>query len=73
MRNVLLKSLTTTLSAIGLGLTVVPAFLVFGGLLSWKTHAVLMAVGTVLWFASAPFVMKGASETTASRNPGDDR
>jgi len=54
----MLKSLTTTLSLIGLGLTVVPAFLVYGGSISWKTHAVLMAVGTVLWFASAPVLMR---------------
>lgn len=38
----------------GLGLTVVPAFLVWSGHLSFSTHAVLMAVGTVLWFATAP-------------------
>jgi len=29
---------------LGLGLTVVPAFLVFAGRLTWDTHAVLMAV-----------------------------
>jgi hypothetical protein len=42
-------------SLIGLGLTVVPAFFVFAGTLSWNTHAVLMAVGALLWFATAPF------------------
>lgn len=44
-------------SFIGLGLTVVPAFLVFSGALTWDTHAVLMAVGALLWFATAPFWM----------------
>ncbi len=42
----------------GLGLTVVPACFVFAGALSWRIHAVLMAVGTVVWFAAAPFWMR---------------
>lgn len=46
------------ISVAGLGLTVVPAFLVFGGALDWRTHVVWMFVGTVLWFATAPFWMK---------------
>lgn len=49
-------------SLLGLALTVVPAFLVFAGTLSWGTHATLMLVGTVLWFASAPYAMRGAAE-----------
>ena len=53
--SVLLK----ILSALGLGLTVVPAFLVFGGSLAWETHAALMLGGTLLWFATAPFWMHG--------------
>lgn len=44
-------------SFIGLGLTIVPSFLVFQGTLSWDTHAVLMAVGALLWFGTAPFWM----------------
>ncbi len=44
-------------SFVGLGLTVLPAFLVFSGALTWDTHAWLMAVGAVLWFATAPFWM----------------
>ncbi len=44
-------------SFVGLGLTVVPAFLVFLGMLTWHTHALLMAVGAVLWFVTAPFWM----------------
>ncbi|UCG88696.1 MAG: hypothetical protein JSW71_09225 [Gemmatimonadota bacterium] len=44
-------------SFIGLALTVVPAFLVFAGELTWDTHAVLMAIGALLWFATAPFWM----------------
>ena len=45
------------ISFAGLGLTVVPSFLVFAGRIAWATHAALMLVGTVLWFASAPFWM----------------
>jgi predicted membrane channel-forming protein YqfA (hemolysin III family) len=44
-------------SFVGLGLTVIPAFLVLSGRLTWNTHAVLMAVGAVLWFVTAPFWM----------------
>jgi hypothetical protein len=44
-------------SFIGLGLTVMPAFLVFLGTITWDTHAFLMAVGALLWFATAPFWM----------------
>ena len=50
------------LSILGLGLTVIPAFLVAGELIAWKTHASLMLAGTVIWFASAPFWMKEKSE-----------
>jgi len=45
------------ISFAGLGLTVVPSFLVFVGRITWDTHAALMLVGTVLWSASAPFWM----------------
>ncbi|WP_420455704.1 hypothetical protein [Rubrivirga sp.] len=49
------------LSALGLALTVVPAVLVFLADLPWDTHATLMAVGTVLWFATAPFWLRDAA------------
>lgn len=44
-------------SFLGLVLTVVPAFLVFAGSITWSTHAWAMALGTALWFGSAPFWM----------------
>jgi hypothetical protein len=31
---------------------------VFAGTITWDTHALLMLVGTVLWFATSPFWMK---------------
>lgn len=46
------------LSALALGLTVVPAVLVFAGTISWETHASLMLAGAVLWFGTAPFWMR---------------
>ena len=49
------------LSAVGLALTVVPAFLVFLTGAEWATHAALMMVGTALWFATAPFWMRDAA------------
>lgn len=49
------------ISALGLALTVVPALLVFLRGLPWDTHALLMAVGTLLWFATAPFWMRDAA------------
>ena len=45
------------ISFTGLGLTLIPSFLVFAGRIVWETHAALMLVGTVLWFASAPLWM----------------
>ncbi len=39
---------------LGLALTVVPGVLVFVGVISMATHALLMAVGAALWFAAAP-------------------
>ena len=55
-------------SFVGLGLTVVPAFLVLAGALTWDTHATLMAVGALLWFATAPFWMAKERE---ARDAGD--
>ena len=52
-----MKILLKTGSFLGLALTVVPAFLVFPGRLTWDAHALLMGVGAVLWFAIAPFWM----------------
>jgi hypothetical protein len=52
-----MKELLRLVSMVGLGLTVVPAFLVFIGNISWNSHANLMLAGTLIWFASAPFWM----------------
>ncbi|MBN1464978.1 hypothetical protein JXA02_04405 [candidate division KSB1 bacterium] len=44
-------------SLIGLLLTIVPALLVFRGTLQLEQHYVLMFIGAILWFGSAPFWM----------------
>jgi hypothetical protein len=53
-----MTALLKILSFAGLGLTVVPAFFVFAGTISWDTHATLMLLGTLLWFATSPFWMQ---------------
>lgn len=53
-----METLLKVISAAGLALTVVPAFLVFNGTIEWGTHATLMLIGTLMWFGSAPFWMK---------------
>ena len=53
-----MKILAKLVSVIGLGLTVVPAYLVWSGSMTWDSHASLMLLGTVLWFGSAPLWMR---------------
>ncbi len=53
-----MKTIMKIMAVTGLMLTIVPAILVFNGVLDWQTHATLMFVGMILWFASAPSVMK---------------
>lgn len=55
-----MTALLKLLSVAGLLLTVVPAALVFLAGVEWETHALLMGIGTVLWFATAPFWMREA-------------
>jgi hypothetical protein len=53
-----MKALALSGSALALAMTIVPSVLVFRGIISWPTHAILMAVGMILWFITAPFWMK---------------
>ena len=48
----------TVIRIAGLGLTLIPAILVFAGILDWATHARLMLSGMLCWFIAAPFLMK---------------
>jgi len=50
-----MRYLLIILSIIGLGLTVFPSFLVFVGVIEFELNIVLMTIGTVLWFVTAPF------------------
>ncbi|MDP2982999.1 MAG: hypothetical protein Q8O92_06705 [Candidatus Latescibacter sp.] len=52
-----MKKVLIVLSFLGLALTVIPAFFVFYGAVSWNTHANLMFAGMVMWFVTAPFWM----------------
>jgi len=56
-----MKPILTIVSFLGLGLTIVPSLLAFNGAITKQTHFQLMAVGLVMWFATAPFWMKGKS------------
>ena len=56
-----MKILLKILSLIGMVLTLVPSLLVFYGVIDKSTHFILMGVGVVLWFATAPFWMKSPS------------
>jgi hypothetical protein len=46
------------ISYLGLGLSIIPAFLVFGGVVSKDVHFRLMIVGMVMWFGTAIFWIK---------------
>ena len=50
-----MQILLKLLSFLGLGLTIVPSFLVFAGTISHDSHIDMMGIGMVLWFATAPF------------------
>ena len=53
-----MKTVLKLVSLAGLILTVLPAFLVMAGSIRWETHALLLLLGMVAWFSSAPFWMK---------------
>jgi hypothetical protein len=53
-----MRTLAIVGSAVALGLTVIPAFLVLGGSLTLEDNRLWMTVGTVLWFVATPFWMK---------------
>lgn len=49
--NIILK----IISFLGLGLTVIPAFLVFTGIFTLEQHQLWMMIGTIAWFTTSPF------------------
>ena len=58
-----MRSILKIISYIGLLLTVVPAFLVFAGVIELNFHKTLMVIGTLLWFFTAPFWMNKETHT----------
>ena len=53
-----MKEILKVASLVGLGLTLIPSFMVAFGVISWQAHASLMLLGTLIWFGSAPFWMR---------------
>jgi purine-cytosine permease-like protein len=56
-QRVNMKLLLKLLSVMGLVLTVVPSFFVFGGIIDLYSNKLLMFIGTFIWFLSSPFWM----------------
>ncbi len=56
-----MKLILKIISLTGLLLTVVPSFLVFYEVIDKQTHFNYMIAGVLLWFATAPFWMRGTS------------
>ena len=52
-----MKNLIKVISYIELGLTLVPAFLVFVGNIDLDSNKMLMLFGTIIWFVTAPIWM----------------
>lgn len=52
------KIVLSSIAFIGLLLTVIPAFLVFYDIINLEGHKNLMLVGAILWFFTAPFIIK---------------
>ena len=52
-----MRSLLKIVSLIGLLATIVPSLLVFWGVITLDSNKVLMIIGTLLWFSTAPFWM----------------
>lgn len=57
-----MKSLIKIVSYIGLALTIVPSILVFTGNSTLESNKLLMLIGTVIWFISAPSWMNKAGD-----------
>lgn len=57
-----MKLLVKFISYIGLLLTLIPSLMVFTGNISLDSGKVLMLIGTIVWFVSAPGWMNKAEE-----------
>ena len=52
-----MRTLIIAISFIGLGMTIIPSFMVLIGKTSLDFNHDLMLVGTLLWFGTVPFWM----------------
>ena len=52
------KKVLRIVSYAGLALSIIPAFMVFGGVLTKETYLRLLFLGMVLWFGTAVFWIK---------------
>lgn len=57
-----MKILLKLISFLGLALTILPPILHFTGVMELSMHKTLMFVGTIAWFATAPFWMNTSDE-----------
>ena len=57
-----MKLLVKFISYIGLVLTLIPSLLVLTGYISLDSCKMLMLIGTIVWFVSAPSWMNKAEE-----------
>jgi hypothetical protein len=64
-----MKNILKIISFIGLGLTLIPSFLVYQGVLSPETNNNFMLIGTIIWFLTAPFWMNQKSEAVSIDQP----
>ena len=55
-----MKLLIKFISYVGLGLTLILSLLVFVGNISFDSSKMLMFIGTIIWFVSAPSWMNKA-------------
>jgi hypothetical protein len=52
------KHILQVISFVGLALSIIPSFLVFGGALSKEIYLNLMVIGMLMWFCTAVFWIK---------------
>lgn len=60
-----MKNLIIIISIISLLLTIIPAFLVFAGMITLEMNKTLMLIGTLGWFITAPLWMNKKEEEEA--------
>lgn len=62
-----MKKILMVVSFVSLGMTIVPAFMVFAQKMSMEQNKLLMLIGTIGWFATAPYWMKEEQSPVSSQ------